>query len=499
MKADSKLFAASQRFMRSGKARTLVAPLVLALVFLATASSQGQEPAPEPAPSELEQLLAKHYEARGGLDKLRALSSYEVTGRLSTQGFEIPLNARRKRPNKLRMEMDAQGMKILQVYDGAMAWGVNPMAGQSEIAELPEAEAKTMANQASFDSSLVDPEKQGLTLELVGKEELDGAEAYKISITSRSGEQQTLYLDAETYLEKRRLAKASANGQEMEIQIDYDDFAEVDGVLMIAKQTNVSPMGTVEIYYDDYDLSAEIADEVFLMPGQEADPGLTLEQVVAQHIAARTKPEAAEIQTVRATGQLTLMGFQLPLEMSFARPSSTRLEADMQGMKMILAYDGETAWTLSPMQGIPEPEALPPEAESAIALFSDFLWGLLAEHEAQGHRLELAGIETVDRDQTYKILMTTASGEARELYLGGEDFLEHKVHLEAVFLGMNQQIDALLDDYRSISGLMVPHQIELLAGGTPQGGIVLENFEVNVEIDPTIFALPPAEPAADGR
>ena len=97
-----------------------------------------------------------------------------------------------------------------------MAWGVNPMAGPTEVGPLPEGETRTMARQASFDGSLVDPDKQGLTLELAGKESLGEGEAYKILITSREGDVQTVYLDADTYLEKKRLAKSFAGGQETE-------------------------------------------------------------------------------------------------------------------------------------------------------------------------------------------------------------------------------------------------------------------------------------------
>ena len=50
--------------------------------------------------------------------------------------------------------------------------------------------------------------------------------------------------------------------------------------------------------------------------------------------------------SVVATGKLGFMGLQIPLTISLVKPNKAHLEADMAGSKMVLAYDGEQAWTV---------------------------------------------------------------------------------------------------------------------------------------------------------
>jgi hypothetical protein len=139
---------------------------------------------------------------------------------------------------------------------------------------------------------------------------------------------------------------------------------------------------------------------------------------------------------------------------------------------------------------------MPPEAAEAIALFSDFLWGLLGERESQGLQIELVGVEKVERDETYKLALKRADGQAREVYLGGEDFLERKVHLQAVFMGTLQVLDALLTDYRVIGGMALPHSIQILSGGNPAASVTVDGVQTNVAIADGFFSLPAKAAAA---
>ncbi len=227
-------------------------------------------------------------------------------------------------------------------------------------------------------------------------------------------------------------------------------------------------------------------------PGQVADPSLDVAAIIARHLDARL-PEQP-VSSVVAQGKLVFMGLQLPLELTIMRPRSARLEADMAGSPMILAFNGDSGWTVSPLQGIPEPEPLEEDAEEAVALFSDFLWGLLDGAQKAGTEVALRGIETVGGHETYALEL--GGDRPRTLFLGGADFLEHRLELEAVFMGTEQQLEAGLSDYRDVNGLMVPHDIQLLSAGAPLAQVLLTSVATNEAVDPSIFDLPPPPPPA---
>ena len=94
----------------------------------------------------LDDVLAKHYEAIGGLEAWTGLESMEMSGTISLAGgmAQGPFQVHQKRPSMTRIEITIQGMNIIQAYDGKMAWQIMPMTGSTEPAEadpgIPTAE-----------------------------------------------------------------------------------------------------------------------------------------------------------------------------------------------------------------------------------------------------------------------------------------------------------------------------------------------------------------------
>lgn len=447
----------------------------------------------------LEELLARHYQARGGLEKLRAIASLRVAGTLSAEGSELPLTLVRKRPSRYRIDLEADGHRLVQAYDGVSAWGIDALFGDGRPTELSPEEVKALRQQADFDGLLLSYASQRATLKLEGKfPGADGTELYRVVATLADGSTQTFLLGPD-FLVRRLIATGFEQGVgPTDVEVDFLSYVAVDGVWMVASQTVSSSTGRVDFTFRDYELGVALDDELFLMPGQEARADLALPAILEQHLRVRVLSGSEKVRTLKATGKVVFQGFELPMTMYFERPRPFRVSIDMQGLEMIQAFDGTTAWTVSPMQGITTPEALGPEAEDAVTVFSDFLWGLLADHQSKGLVLELKGIERVGRDQTYLVEATLPSGKSRRVYLGGEDFLERRISLDTVFMGSPQSLDADLEDFREIDTMMVPHEITI-AGANLKIQMKIDAVEVNADIDPAIFAMPPPVPEAGAQ
>src|SRR5687768_4237967 len=106
--------------MRSRKLFTLAAALLVAFSMQA-------------AELTVDEILAKNAEAKGGLDKLRALNSIKYTGKMALGGgMEAPITMTKKRPEMMRMDFTFQGMTGTQAYDGATGWSVMPFMGKKD-------------------------------------------------------------------------------------------------------------------------------------------------------------------------------------------------------------------------------------------------------------------------------------------------------------------------------------------------------------------------------
>ena len=90
---------------------------------------------PSIAAQQVDEIIAKSIEARGGLNRLKSVQSIESVGTISMHGIISPLTTRIKRPGNLRMDLTIQGQSISQATDGETAWHIMPfMALLSKLA-----------------------------------------------------------------------------------------------------------------------------------------------------------------------------------------------------------------------------------------------------------------------------------------------------------------------------------------------------------------------------
>jgi len=180
----------------------------------------------------VDEVIAKSLEARGGLDKLKAIQSIRMAARISMGPMELPMVIEKKRPGSFRADATVQGTVVVQAYDGATAWGISPM-GTGQPERMPAEAAKEMAEQADMDGPLVDYKAKGHLVELVGKEKVEGrgSDAYKLKITKKDGDVEYHFLDADSYLLVRVEARRTIRGTQIEGESALGDYRDAGGFL----------------------------------------------------------------------------------------------------------------------------------------------------------------------------------------------------------------------------------------------------------------------------
>lgn len=212
----------------------------------------------------LESILAGHLEARGGLKKLNAIKTVKMTGKtVMGGGMEAPLSIAFKDPGKVRIEFTFQGMTGIQAYDGNTGWFVMPFMGKIDPEKMAPDQIDGIKDQADFLGPLVNSEKKGHKIELVGKDEVEGSETFKLKVTKKNGDVEYHFLDAEYFLTIQKKGKREFQGTEMDFQVSYSDFKEVDG-LVFPHATESGGMGSMVI--EKIEVNADIPDSQFTMP-----------------------------------------------------------------------------------------------------------------------------------------------------------------------------------------------------------------------------------------
>lgn len=223
---------------------------------------------PEESPLTADQIVQKHMEALGGAVKLNAIQTLVVTGKASILGqTDAPLTIQIKRPNLLRLEIEFQGKKMVQAFDGTKAWTMNPLAGSGP---KQSSEEDTRAAQESSDfigGNLVDYKSKGNMVELVDKEEIDGIAVYKLKLTKKNGSVEYDYLDAKSFLPIKTEGRRTQLGQEILYESKIGDYKPVEGVLMpFSVRQMVNGRLAMEITIEKMAANVPLDAEIFKMP-----------------------------------------------------------------------------------------------------------------------------------------------------------------------------------------------------------------------------------------
>ena len=237
--------------------RLLLAAALVALV----AGSASAETADE--------VIAKYIKAEGGLDKIRSIETIRMTGKSEMgQGIEMPLTRLSKRPNRIRTEFTLQGMTGIQAFDGTNAWALMPFMGKTTPEIMPADESKRTEEQADIDGPLVDYQKKGNKVELAGKEQVDGADAWKLKVTLKNGDERDYYLDAETGLPVKVTGKVTVRGSETEFTTMLGDYKDVGGRMVpFTIETGAVGMPMKQkLVLDKVEFNTPIADSLFAVP-----------------------------------------------------------------------------------------------------------------------------------------------------------------------------------------------------------------------------------------
>lgn len=220
-------------------------------------------------PQTADELIEKNLAARGGKDKIKAINTVRMTGKMVMgQGQEAPIVLEMARPNKVRVEFTIQGMTGVQAYDGKSGWTLMPFMGKTDPEPMPAEELKLLEEQADFDGPLVDYKEKGHQVEYAGKEDLEGSPVHKLKVTRKSGDVAYFYIDAEQFLEVKQTSKTKLRGQELEGQTTLGDYKEVGGVLFphSIEQQPVGAPGKVVMTLEKIEINPEVPATRFEMP-----------------------------------------------------------------------------------------------------------------------------------------------------------------------------------------------------------------------------------------
>jgi hypothetical protein len=179
-----------------------------------------------------DELIAKNIEARGGMEKMKAIKTLRMTGKFDGgDGFTATVGQENQRPDLIRQTFKLQGMTAVQAYDGASGWQVQPFGGKKDPELLGEDDLRDLLLDGDFDGPLVDYKEKGSTVEFLGHDTIDGDDALRLKITLKNGDIIYDYLDPDTFIEFRKEILQFIRGSQRDRVVGLGSYKAVNGVM----------------------------------------------------------------------------------------------------------------------------------------------------------------------------------------------------------------------------------------------------------------------------
>jgi len=241
--------------------RRILALLVLAGVALAGVSTAARQ--------NVDDVIAKILAARGGLDKMRLVTTLKQTSHVTfpDQG-QATLVTYMKRPDLVRQEMVVAGSTQITAYDGHLVWTVSPLSGMSVPTVLSGPAADEIKAQADIDGPLVDYKAKGYAITLAGTEGSGATQVYHLRIADKDGRVQNCYVNVATGLLVRVVTgDASPAAGRPAAETDLSDYRDVGGfTLPFTVRWMTGGVETATLHVDKVELNVPLDDAMFRMP-----------------------------------------------------------------------------------------------------------------------------------------------------------------------------------------------------------------------------------------
>src|SRR5579862_7556230 len=216
-----------------------------------------------------DELVNKNIQAKGGIEKIKAIHSVRMTGKLTGGGgFTASFGQENERPNLIRETFSLQGMTAVTAYDGVTGWQIQPFGGHKDPEFMGEDDLKDLLLDADFDGPLVDYKEKGNTVEFLGHDVVDGDDALRLKVTLKDGDIVYYYLDPDTFLEIRKEVQEFIRGSVRESVTDLGSYKPVAGVMFpfsIAQGSKANP-GTQTTTIQKIEVNVPINPADFAVP-----------------------------------------------------------------------------------------------------------------------------------------------------------------------------------------------------------------------------------------
>ena len=207
-----------------------------------------------------DEIINKHIESVGGKDAWKKINSIKQWGSVKVQGNEVSLTITGLNGVGNRQDISVAGLTGYVIITPKAGWNYLPFNGQTKPETMTADDVKQGADDLDVQGNLLDYKAKGHTVEYLGKDDVDGTEAYKLKMTTKAGNVETLYIDPATNYVIRTVSKRKANGQEVDVTTNLSNYQKLPEGIVVPMSIGL-PFGELKI--TKVEVNAPVDEAIF--------------------------------------------------------------------------------------------------------------------------------------------------------------------------------------------------------------------------------------------
>ena len=224
----------------------------------------------------VDEIISNYFENTGGVENWEKIEGIKMSAKVNQGGMEIPIEIVQLKNGKMMTTINFQGQSIKQgVFDGEVLWSTNFMTQKAEKSD--EETTNMVKNEMNqFPDPFLNYKEKGFTAELMGTETVDGAETFKIKLTTTpniiEGKEvpsiSYYFFDNENFVPIQVQEEImDGPGKGMVSEVKMSDYQEAGGIYMPYSMTQgVKGQPGAPITMDSIEINPTIDDSEFAFP-----------------------------------------------------------------------------------------------------------------------------------------------------------------------------------------------------------------------------------------
>ena len=211
----------------------------------------------------------------------------------------------------------------------------------------------------------------------------------------------------------------------------------------------------------------------------------TVDEVINKHIEAiGGKEKLSQVKSVYMENSVDVMGSTAPQKEYLVDGKAYKAEVEFNGANIISVFTDKSGWTINPMMGGTDAQAMPDELYKA-GKSQIYFGGGLVNYAAKGYKAELVGKE----GDAFKIKLSDGGSETF-YFIDSKTYLLTKSVIKSEMMGQSVDVTTTYSDHKKTDFGVTLAYSKNIDMGMFQLAQKTNKLEINKEIDMKIFDMP---------